>query len=136
MPIAPSDVSQSSQMSSTAGSTCCGRCHGVPLLTSLHSANRPSQQRSVYLPVQLLNHSIVLSQIPGKIATMLIKPIPEFVLFGDSLTAWSFDEETQGFGWYFRQHYYSSVNIVNEGKYSSPTAHDESTSFRVHRFLR
>jgi hypothetical protein len=38
---------------------------------------------------------------------------PEFVLFGDSLTEWSFSEATQGFGLFFRQQYQDKINIVN-----------------------
>lgn len=40
----------------------------------------------------------------------------EFVLFGDSLTEWSFSEETQGFGLFLRQQYQDKVRIVNEGR--------------------
>lgn len=47
------------------------------------------------------------------------KPLPEFVLFGDSLTEWSFGEETQGFGLFFEKKYAGKVNIVNEGTVSS-----------------
>ncbi|CBX93954.1 predicted protein [Plenodomus lingam JN3] len=38
----------------------------------------------------------------------------EFVLFGDSLTEWGFDEDTRGFGWYLRQLYAGKVDVVNE----------------------
>jgi len=41
--------------------------------------------------------------------------MPDFVLFGDSLTQWSFSEETQGFGLFLRQQYQHKVRIVNEG---------------------
>ena len=41
---------------------------------------------------------------------------PEFVLFGDSLTEWSFDEHTLGFGLHLRQQYEGKVGVVNEGK--------------------
>jgi hypothetical protein len=41
--------------------------------------------------------------------------MPEFVLFGDSLTQWSFSEETQGFGLFLSQQYHHKVRIVNEG---------------------
>ncbi|KAG9194529.1 hypothetical protein G6011_04564 [Alternaria panax] len=40
----------------------------------------------------------------------------EFVLFGDSLTEWSFSEEIQGFGLFLRQQYQHKIRIVNEGK--------------------
>ena len=42
--------------------------------------------------------------------------MPEFILFGDSLTEWSFSEETQGFGLFLRQQYQRKVRIVNEGR--------------------
>jgi hypothetical protein len=42
--------------------------------------------------------------------------LPEFVLFGDSLTEWSFDEETQGFGLFLEKTYKGKAAIVNEGK--------------------
>ncbi|KAH9882091.1 hypothetical protein J1614_001263 [Plenodomus biglobosus] len=45
------------------------------------------------------------------------KRLPEFILFGDSLTEWSFDEDTQGFGWHLRQRYAGLVNVVDEGRY-------------------
>lgn len=48
---------------------------------------------------------------------MSSKARPEFVLFGDSLTEWSFSETTQGFGLHLRQQYGPKVNILNEGKY-------------------
>ena len=41
--------------------------------------------------------------------------LPEFVLFGDSLTEWSFDETTQGFGLFFENRYRRKAAIVNEG---------------------
>lgn len=44
------------------------------------------------------------------------KILPRIVLFGDSLTAWSFDENTQGFGWYLRSWYKDKAEIDNEGK--------------------
>jgi hypothetical protein len=40
---------------------------------------------------------------------------PEFVLFGDSLTEWSFDESTQGFGLFLSEQYAGKARIVNEG---------------------
>jgi hypothetical protein len=42
--------------------------------------------------------------------------LPEIVLFGDSLTEWSFSEDTQGFGLHFRQQYAGKATIINEGK--------------------
>lgn len=41
--------------------------------------------------------------------------LPEFVLFGDSLTEWSFDEDTEGFGWVLEQKYFEKVSILNAG---------------------
>lgn len=41
--------------------------------------------------------------------------LPEFVLFGDSLTEWSFDEITEGFGLFLEQKYKDKAAIVNEG---------------------
>ncbi|OAG10203.1 SGNH hydrolase [Paraphaeosphaeria sporulosa] len=43
------------------------------------------------------------------------KQLPQFVLFGDSLTEWSFDDSTQGFGWYLTDLYKGKAKIVNEG---------------------
>lgn len=44
------------------------------------------------------------------------KRLPEFILFGDSLTEWSFDEDTRGFGWHLRQRYAGLVDVVNQGQ--------------------
>ena len=44
--------------------------------------------------------------------------MPEFVLFGDSLTEWSFDTETQGFGLFLEQQYQNKVHVVNAGRKS------------------
>ena len=41
--------------------------------------------------------------------------MPEFILFGDSLTEWSFSEDTQGFGRFLQERYRYKVGIVNEG---------------------
>jgi hypothetical protein len=41
--------------------------------------------------------------------------LPEFVLFGASMTEWSFDEKTQGFGWFLRNKYEGKVQVLNEG---------------------
>ncbi|KAF2451430.1 SGNH hydrolase [Karstenula rhodostoma CBS 690.94] len=43
------------------------------------------------------------------------KQLPQVVLFGDSLTEWSFDDSTQGFGWYLTDWYKGKAEIVNEG---------------------
>jgi hypothetical protein len=43
------------------------------------------------------------------------KQLPQFVLFGDSLTEWSFDSSTQGFGWYLTDSYKGKAEMVNEG---------------------
>ena len=42
---------------------------------------------------------------------------PQIVLFGDSLTEWSFYEEDHGTGWYLQRWYEGKVNIVNEGMF-------------------
>lgn len=44
------------------------------------------------------------------------KRLPEFVLFGDSLTEWSFDEDRQGFGLFLEQEYAGKASMANEGK--------------------
>jgi isoamyl acetate esterase len=41
---------------------------------------------------------------------------PQIILFGDSLTEWSFEEETCGFGWALQSYYAPRVEICNEGK--------------------
>ncbi|KAF2026398.1 hypothetical protein EK21DRAFT_74301 [Setomelanomma holmii] len=43
------------------------------------------------------------------------KNLPEFILFGDSLTTWSFDELTKGYGLHLERMYAGKVRIVNEG---------------------
>jgi hypothetical protein len=48
------------------------------------------------------------------------KQLPEFVLFGDSLTEWSFRLSTQGFGLHLENQYVGEVRIVNEGSYFGP----------------
>jgi hypothetical protein len=48
-------------------------------------------------------------------AVAMAGPTPEFVLFGDSLTEWGFDEYNEGFGWFLEQKYQRKVSIVNEG---------------------
>ena len=42
-------------------------------------------------------------------------PAPQFILFGDSLTEWAFDEHNEGFGWYFEQKYGEKVQVQCEG---------------------
>ncbi|KAF2829144.1 SGNH hydrolase [Ophiobolus disseminans] len=44
------------------------------------------------------------------------KQLPEFVLFGASMTEWSFDEKTQGIGWFLRTRYDGKVKVLNEGQ--------------------
>jgi hypothetical protein len=44
--------------------------------------------------------------------------LPEFVLFGASMTEWSFDEGTQGLGWFLQQTYKDKINVLNEGSIS------------------
>jgi lysophospholipase L1-like esterase len=45
--------------------------------------------------------------------------LPQIVLFGDSLTQWSFDDETEGFGWVLENKYAGKAKIVNEGELSA-----------------
>jgi len=40
----------------------------------------------------------------------------QFILFGASMTEWSFEEETEGFGWFLDKVYRDKVAVVNEGK--------------------
>ena len=62
----------------------------------------------------------VVSQIKKRVSTMTSsEPLPEFVLFGDSLTEWSFREATQGFGLVLEKAYAGKATIVNEGITSS-----------------
>lgn len=44
--------------------------------------------------------------------------LPQFILFGASMTEWSFDEATEGFGWFLETMYRDRVSIVNEGEQS------------------
>jgi hypothetical protein len=44
--------------------------------------------------------------------------LPEIVLFGDSLTEWSFDDSTQGFGLHLEKLYAGKARVVNEGWYA------------------
>jgi hypothetical protein len=44
--------------------------------------------------------------------------LSEFVLFGASMTEWSFDAETQGPGWFLETRYEGKVRVVNEGSKS------------------
>jgi hypothetical protein len=54
--------------------------------------------------------------------------MPEFVLFGDSLTEWSFDEETAGFGHFLENKYQDKVRMVNRGRLTGCTNHvDDNT---------
>ena len=41
--------------------------------------------------------------------------LPEIVLFGASMTEWSFEEKTQGVGWFLENKYAGKVKILNEG---------------------
>jgi hypothetical protein len=41
--------------------------------------------------------------------------MPEFVLFGDSLTQWGFNESTEGFGLFLKKQYDGKARMVNEG---------------------
>lgn len=50
------------------------------------------------------------------------KKLPQFVLFGDSLTEWGFDDSNRGFGWVLEQKYAGKADILNEGR-SAHTHH-------------
>jgi lysophospholipase L1-like esterase len=41
--------------------------------------------------------------------------VPQFILFGDSLTEWAFDEHNEGFGWNLEQKYEAKVQVHCEG---------------------
>jgi hypothetical protein len=41
--------------------------------------------------------------------------LPEIVLFGASMTEWSFKEKTQGFGWFLAKKYAGKARVINEG---------------------
>ncbi|KAF2712832.1 SGNH hydrolase [Pleomassaria siparia CBS 279.74] len=45
--------------------------------------------------------------------------LPQFVLFGDSLTQWAFSETTAGFGWVLEEKYAGVADIVNQVSYTS-----------------
>jgi hypothetical protein len=49
--------------------------------------------------------------------------MPEFVLFGDSLTEWSFDQETAGFGRFLENKYHGKARMVNRGRLTGCTKH-------------
>jgi hypothetical protein len=44
-----------------------------------------------------------------------IEALPEIVLFGASMTEWSFKEKTQGVGWFLENQYAGKAKILNEG---------------------
>jgi hypothetical protein len=41
--------------------------------------------------------------------------LPEIVLFGASMTEWSFKEKTEGVGWFLEKKYAGKARILNEG---------------------
>ncbi|KAH6614298.1 SGNH hydrolase-type esterase domain-containing protein [Boeremia exigua] len=41
---------------------------------------------------------------------------PQFILFGDSLTEWGFEEFDEGFGWFLEQKYKDKVHVQCEGR--------------------
>jgi hypothetical protein len=47
--------------------------------------------------------------------TLASEQVPEFVLFGASMTEWSFKPTTQGPGWLLETQYEGKVRVVNEG---------------------
>lgn len=46
----------------------------------------------------------------------MAEPLPQFILFGASMTEWSFEEQTEGFGWFLEKTYRNKVDVVNEGR--------------------
>jgi lysophospholipase L1-like esterase len=46
---------------------------------------------------------------------MMSRQLPNFVLFGDSLTEWSFDASDEGLGWYLTHKYQSKLEVLNRG---------------------
>ena len=44
------------------------------------------------------------------------KKLPQIVLFGDSISEWSFLEEDRGTGWVLQQMYEDVAEVLNEGK--------------------
>jgi hypothetical protein len=51
--------------------------------------------------------------------------MPKFILFGASMTEWSFDKQTEGLGWFLEEKYRDVLRVVNEGEVilSSPQVH-------------
>ncbi len=41
--------------------------------------------------------------------------LAQFILFGDSLTEWAFEEYNEGFGWFLQQKYKNKVHVQCEG---------------------
>jgi hypothetical protein len=88
---------------------------------SKHGAFLGIWRQSEKITRQLSFHIFLLllfSCLPFNVA--LLAPsttiMPQFVLFGASLTEWSFSETTQGFGHFLQQKYQYKVAIVNEGR--------------------
>lgn len=52
---------------------------------------------------------------PPTLVNIMDSNMPEFVLFGDSITEWSFDTLTEGFGLFLEKKYEGKAVIVNEG---------------------
>lgn len=68
-----------------------------------------SDIRGMFVPLRKLEQA--------RAAKSTGKQLPEIVLFGDSLTEWSFDDTTQGFGLHLESLYAGKARIVNEGSY-------------------
>lgn len=47
----------------------------------------------------------------------MTQSLPELVLLGASMIEWSFDEATEGLGWFLERKYQGKARIVNEGRY-------------------
>ncbi|RMZ72742.1 GDSL Lipase Acylhydrolase family [Pyrenophora seminiperda CCB06] len=48
-------------------------------------------------------------------STTVQAPLPEMVVFGASMAQWSFEEQTQGYGWFLEKMYTGKARVVNEG---------------------
>ncbi|KAF7671767.1 hypothetical protein GT037_010289 [Alternaria burnsii] len=57
--------------------------------------------------------------------------LPEIVLFGASMTEWSFREETQGLGWFLEKKYAGKTMVANEGFMHSSAGKAGYTSTRL-----
>lgn len=80
-------------------------CSAMPILPTPEVLQRVIKQRA-----GRVNPQSQVSMDAGDDAEL-----PEWVLFGASMTEWSFGESTQGLGWFLQKTYDSKVRVVNEG---------------------